>query len=244
MVQLGVLFISLEFLLLGSLTFYIGVVNNPNIAINLSYNAIRYYSKLQFHCKKLKKGITNLIKNNPELNKFFNEFIKNNKQNDVDIVKNGNIILSTNKNKLINEPSIIPEDYDFIVYSDHTSIDCENTVLHKKIFRTIPKSLEEFDYEKVDYKFIMMEVIINEKSLSVELSNDKYNYLIVNNMLDEKFIKYYLKKYLCHEIEGYDETHFDDYTLKYIDHNINMCEVDKTQTILITSSDVFLKKEE
>jgi hypothetical protein len=245
MIQLGVLFLSLEFLLLGSLTLYVGVVNNPNLAIDLSYDAIYYYSKIQLLCKKMKKNIVKQIRKNPNLNKILNKITKKSNENDVEFIKDGNIILSINKNQLIDDQlnTYIPNEYDFIIYSHNVTLDEEQSVLHKKIFKEIPKTLDEFDCEKVDYKFIMMEVIMNDKTLGIELSNNKRSYMVVNNQIDEKFIKYYIKKYLHPETKGYeDNLEINDYILKYIDHNVNINEVDKNHIIVVKQKDVCIKK--
>jgi hypothetical protein len=237
MIQLGFLFLSLEVLLLSSLTLYIGVVNNPKLAIDLSYDAIYYYSKFQLLYKKMKKNIMKQIRNNPHLNQVLNNFTKKSNENDIEFIKDGNIILSINKNKLLNDPTIIPDGYDFIIYTNNVTLDDENSILHKKIFKQIPKMLEEFDCEKVDYKFIMMEVIMNDKNLAIELSNNERTYMVLNNEIDEKFMKYYIKKYLSHDLIDYDnET--NNYKLKYIDQNVNMGELNNTHIMIIKNNEI------
>jgi len=235
---LGVILFSLEFFLLSSLTFYVGMVQNPDLAVELSYNGIYYYSKIQMLCNNIKKKAITFIKNNPTLNKIVLES-KKGFENDIEFVKNGTIVLSINKEKLLSEPSIVPNDYDFdfIIYSDYTNLDKNKNVLHKRIFQTIPKNLDELECEKVDYKFIMMEININNKIIPVELSNDKYNYLIANNKLDERFVMYYLKKYVCNKSE-----YMNDYIIKYIDHNVNMGEIDNTHIIIINENNLLIEK--
>lgn len=248
---IGIFFLSLEFLLLSSLTFYVGLVHNPDFAIHISYNAIYYYSKMEMKYKKIKKMLTKTIDNNPSLKnmlslytKYFTENNTNNiNLNDVDFVKNGEIILSTNKNILLRQQSIVPDDFDFIVYSENTTVNNDVSVLHKKIFKQIPNSFEDFQCEKVDYKFIMFDIHLEDKQITLDLSNDKFNYLIKNNELDKNFIHYYLKKYLPHENTSKNNNLHDcDYSIKYIDHNVNIGELDKTHIIVIKEKDVIIEK--
>lgn len=246
---IGIFLLSLEFLLLSSLTFYVGCVHNPDFAIYISYNAIYYYSKLEMQSKKMKKMLTKTIDNNPSLKNVLslctNHFTNNINQNDVDFVKNGEIILSTNKNILLNEPSIVPDEFDFIVYSENTTVNNDVSVLHKKIFKQIPNSFEDFQCEKVDYKFIMLDIHLDDKQITLDLSNDKFNYLIKNNELDKHFINYYLKKYLPHEnVSKNKDLHDCDYSIKYIDHNVNIGELDKTHIIVIKEKDVIIEKKD
>jgi hypothetical protein len=234
---LGILLFSFEFFILSSLTFYVGMIQNPDTAIELSYNAIYYYSKSQILCNNIKKQVVTFIKNDPILNMILVKLNKKIFENDIEIVKNGNIVLSINKEKILSDPSIVPNDYDLIIYTDYTNLDKNNNVLYKRIFKTIPKNLDELECEKVDYKFIMMEININNNVIPVELSNQKYNYLIANNKLDKQFILYYLKKYVCNKSE-----YLSDYIIKYIDHNVNMGEIDNTHIIIINKNNAFFEK--
>ena len=61
--------------------------------------------------------------------------------------------------------------------------------------------------------------------------------MVLNNQIDDKFMKYYIKKYLLHDLIDCDnET--NNYKLKYIDQNVNMGELDNTHIMIIKNNEI------
>ena len=106
----------------------------------------------------------------------------------------------------------------------------ENACINKKII-LIPHQIcsdKDFIYEISDIKFMLCELYIGDKVYKINLKSDieNYNYYLVDNIIDKKFIIYYL-------IEFYNEdfyTSTDKFILKLIDHNVNNFEIDITNT--------------
>ena len=80
----------------------------------------------------------------------------------------------------------------------------------------------------------MTEITVDDKKIVVHFTNDKYNYLIVHNKLDNDFINYFLK---THYNELVKDLEIEKYTIKIIDHNVNIIEFDNTQSLLINKTD-------
>ena len=72
------------------------------------------------------------------------------------------------------------------------------------------------------------EIHIGDKEYKINLKseNERYNYYLVDNIINKKFMIYYL-------IEFYNEDFSkspDKFILKLIDHNVNSFEIDITDT--------------
>ena len=73
---------------------------------------------------------------------------------------------------------------------------------------------------------MLCELVVGEKTYKINLKSDieNYNYYLVDNIINKKFLIYYL-------IEFYNEDFnksTDKFILKLIDHNVNICEIDIT----------------
>ena len=64
----------------------------------------------------------------------------------------------------------------------------------------------------------MTEITIDDKKIVVHFTNDKYNYLIVNNKLDKGFIIYFLK---THYNDLVKDLQTENYTIKIIGQIVN-----------------------
>jgi hypothetical protein len=124
--------------------------------------------------------------------------------------------------------------YDFIIYSDY---DEDAKIVNKRIFNKMPCK-DDFLYSPSDISFVLSEVEINDKTIKVEFKTDHYNYYIVNNVINHKFLEYFLKKYHSREIMDFHEFEkpFHDMKLKILDHNVDKHEFDLTHTLKINKT--------
>lgn len=189
----------------------------PNYLLDLlysiSYNSIYYYSKLQLKIMKSRNNALTYAKTMP----FFN-----------------NLLTYFKPDKSI---------YTYTTINEHFSIcskhDREKNIDYKIIINEIlnneeKKNIESSNIEEADYKFIMTEITITDKKFIIHFRNDKYNYLIVNNGLDSEFIEYFLK---THYSEMIKDLEIKKYTIKIIDHNVNIVEFDETKMLYIEKNE-------
>lgn len=186
-----------------------------NLSYNLSYNSIYYYSKLQLGFIKTQNIITNYVKSVPFLNNLLTH-IKYKKCTFTEI--NDRLIIC---NKFNEEHNL---DYKIII--------------NFKMKDWEYKYYECLQHKQSDYKFIMTEITIDDKKIVVHFTTDKYNYLIVNNNIDKYFIDYFLK---THYNDFYKELNgtsiLEKYTIKIIDHNVNITEFDSSKTLIIKETE-------
>jgi hypothetical protein len=183
-----------------------------NLSYNLSYNSIYYYSKLQLGFIKTQNTLTRYAKSVPFLNNLLTYMKPDNTIYTYTTI-NENLTICSKFNEAQNL------DYKIIL---HYKPDYE------KIFY-----IESLELEQADYKFIMTEISIDDKKFVVHFTSDKYNYLIVNNKLDNNFINYFLK---THYNEFVKDLEIENYIIKIIDHNVNILEFDNTKTLLINKT--------
>jgi len=210
--------------------------NNDKIikyTVNISIKAIELYSTGEIYLNKFKRMINNFIDSNPELKDFIQKFYKNKITENIEFVLNGNIVNKISLNEFINKYQSnscidIKNIMDFCIYSDYND---KNEITNKIIIRDYDsfalKCLNEsqnIEYNEAGYKFIMFEIIINEIEISIDLTTEKYNYLIIDNIFDSNFIKYFLKKYHNNIYNKLSNDDISCYKIKLIDHNINVLE--------------------
>jgi len=227
------------------------IFNNDKLVkytVSMSIKAIEYYSIGEIYLNKLKKRIKVFIDSNPELKNFIQNFNKNKITENVEFIHNGDIV---NKMTLIDfienynyTNSDIQQNTDFCIYSDYNN---ENEVTNKIIIRDYENFVKKHwnlienqnqnqsqnvDYCEAGYKFIMFEIIINDISISVDMTTEKYNYLIIDNVFDSNFIKYFLKKYHNNIYNKLSDNDLSSYKIKIIDHNINVLEFTNKPVII------------
>lgn len=189
--------------------------------ITTTYKLINIYSRCQILCKN---SIHYITYNYPDLINFIQNFFNknnhnknNHNKNDLQFIKDSNIIKLGKKNEYVTMKLINITDCDFILYSDYK----QNNNISIKIINNINllDKTETYQYELTDYKFLLVEFIINGKNYKINLSTDKYNFYVLDNILDEKFFLYYLKYYLPdRQNENYENPKM---FVKIIDHNVN-----------------------
>ena len=177
----------------------------------------------------IKRGFKKVTKEYPFINeniKLFYSSVKSffpkNKEYIFEFIKNGEAFINLTEEDILDELFEFPNDnsYDFYIFSDYKN--SKNNCISKIIGKNICNSYYNSQLSSV--KFIMSEITFGQteetkKTTKISFSTEKYNYLIVNNIIDEEFIRYFMKKH-------YNEDLFNQnvlpYTLKLIDGDINL----------------------
>jgi hypothetical protein len=200
-----------------------------SLMITLGYNCLYIYSlgNIQF----------NIIKN--KINRQFIlllSYLKENKILTETIIINTFILIDTNGNEinkiLKNNVEFIelackPHNYSGLFLMDkNNETKCVNNVFYTSFPTT-------FDYKLSNISFMSVELEHENKIYTINLKNNKYNYYIVNNCLNQLFFKYYIKNVLKTQIN----TDTFDYKLSIIDNNVNIITLLPNQYILILEDD-------
>jgi len=206
------------------------------------FAAIFLYTKCEIFIKKAVKKISNkypdLLSSIKERLSALNIFATKEVEYIVEMVKNGEVVTGFTEEQISDPDFTLPQPddgaYDFFIFCDY-----QNS-LNGCIGKIIGRNFINLDLVSVSssVKFILAEVTIGldsetEKSIKVSFCNDKYNYLIVNNIIDKKFMQYFLKKHYNSEIGDNDRHLLQSYKLTLIDGNAKMTTFDQTHNIII-----------
>jgi hypothetical protein len=204
-----------------------------NSVQTIFFDAIWYYSWLELKFLKYRKTFdswfSELTKTYPILSQILKMFQPPKKC--IEYVKDGNVVYScTRENYSID--SSIP--FDFIVYT--SGID-------KILYYKEPDIFDEdFRYNLSLKKFLMVEINFkNNEKLALKFKNEEkgYNYMIVENVIDRKFLTYFLRNhyldemyYLIYFVNPYSLEGID-YTLKVVDSNAQITTYGPEDSILL-----------
>ena len=208
------------------------------VLINISYKLLYLYSKSQILFNRItKEMVTNynqFMSKNPSINNFvehikssYNCFVNNtdNKIHNIEFISNGLVNLSVSSEMVMKEDNNFPSVYDFIIFSDFENVSRDTTCVNKKIRKSV--ETKNFSYETSNISFILTEIIIGDKTFKVDFKTKDYNYYVVNNIFNDKFIIYFLNKYYNSEIKDFQPETIKRFTLNVIDHNVDTYEFDK-----------------
>jgi hypothetical protein len=207
--------------------------------VSISYKLIVLYSKLEF----ITNQATNyIIEKNPSLIyaveiiqkhiKYFTNSISD--FSSIEFIKDSKIVKKTTKDLYFNMDSGF-ENIDFIAYYQiminkpinvkiiHIPLDNKNNLLKEESI---------FELEQSSIKFMLVELHINREVYKIDLMSEKFNFYIVNNILDKAFFLYYMRYYTDIDI---DSIKIEDLFLKIIDHDIetNIYDLNKHYCIQI-----------
>jgi len=201
----------------------------------VAYNIIYYYSCCEIYINKARLFINPYIITIAKCVKYFLK-----KYNIIDCIKQdtdivleflyeGNLLTSLNFDKNNKDINIdkAPLKYDFIVCSDSTTINkiCVSNIHHYIEY--------DFDFEITSFNFISLQLLYKENNYNIELKNDKYNFYIVNNVLDKNFFTYYLKYIL-----NLDNLEKDiSYKLELVDQDVNVRYLTENHSIVLNKQD-------
>ena len=183
------------------------------IVLSLAFKLVYMYSYCQILCKN---GIT-YIENTSFLKKFIKE--KREKKSTIEFIKNNELVDFVTTDKLfLYEQSYIISDYDFILYKDNQKNPCNIKIIYKN--NILNEEIYKYEISKI--KFMLVEFIINEKVYIIELSNDKYNFYLKDNIFNKQFFLYYLSNIHPDRINVDDDDEMDEIIVKIIDHNVDI----------------------
>jgi len=205
--------------------FYNNINELNDILFNSLFQLMHLYSRVIIVYNKNIKPILfsfftffNNIINKPKFEskiEFFNKSILINKDYINNIFINDNFYLLKNE--------LEPQDYDLIIFTDM------NTLQHinKICFRKFPSSLL---YEQSNIKFLSINLLYQNQSIEIILQNNLYNFYIVNNIIDKKFLFYFMKNIINYKLNC-NENDFI-YKLTIIDQNVNIKNLDQNCNIV------------
>ena len=138
----------------------------------------------------------------------FKQTIKIQDSTDIEFVKNGKTITG--------------EDYDFIVYSQNNE---------KKIMNN---SFDKITCVKSDVSFILFNIVMNNTTISLNLFGNNYNYYVSGNVIDNRFLWYFLNKHYHLNLTE----PLINYTLNIIDNNVNIYAITYPEYFEITNDGI------
>lgn len=203
-----------------------------NLVFNCSYDVIVLYSKAQILCKQINEKLNRYTNYEEKIQKIIYKLLnipeKPTNTYTFEYIKNGDVInktVSLNKN-LINEST-----YDFIVLSNEST-------KHKKIIQkedvnslndAVEVDLDSIEMIPSTIKFIVVQLSIpylkkdDEVLVDLHLSTSNHNFLIDGNIIDKKFLLYFVNHYYSHEIVNIE--HLDGCEIRFIDNAVNMVDM-------------------
>ena len=194
-----------------------------DLLVSVSFNTIYMFSVIQIKIKNAQKY---LYMTNPRIAELLEIYGRGQNKNNIDYVLDGKIIYSTSNVSLKTDQLLL--DKDFIIYSDYA---CQD--INKKIM----DNLDDFDCEKSDVKFMLVELKIGENIYKIDFKTDSFNFYLSGNCFTKKFFLYYLDEIL----KSREQVDSDNkWSLKIIDHNVDTIEMeftDKNESILLVKTD-------
>ena len=189
------------------------------------------FSKCQIIANKTCGKIQVLINKNPHLKKISDIVYKKNiEQNQIyKIDKTGEIVTNYSGEKFEYDNKCI-----YILADNEKK--SESGCVNMEILQKQPMPT---NYELSNIKFMLLEIKINDAAYKLDLKTDKYNFYVVGNVFDKQFFIYFLKNYHLHNFTSDEIDQITKLDIKIIDHNVNIKEMEITDTRFIT-----IKKDE
>ena len=207
---------------------------------NIAYTTIYIYSNVQIMGIRMYKYVYPFVKLTStsvltilKKYKVINETIV---LNPIQFYKDGSLILkkmiSSNFNELL-EIDQDKKDYNFMIYTDCSNYPFNNVVY----YHDIP---EIFSYNVSNIKFLALALTFNNIEYDIKLQTTEHNYYIVNNIIDQSFLLYFMKNVLNIQVENSDFK----YTLLLCDQNAEMKELNERDKIIIYKDSYEIKSKE
>ncbi len=214
---------------------------HSEIIINLAYNSIYVYSYCEI---KYKKCLSYIEKKCPiYLKNYLIKILEKSENNisTIEFIKDNKLVYFSTKS-ILKEIDFEVPDYDFIIQRDNSTLPTNIKYISYKTKDEL-KNEKIYEYEKSNVKFMVVEFHINEKIYLIELSNNKYNFYIKDNIFDKQFLMYYLRYFYNNknDLEKTDNNDLslddvdikmddmDEFTLKIIDNNIDVKKLEFTK---------------
>lgn len=211
-----------------------------NTVIVIGFNCIYLYSRAQLFLVKLMIEVNAFIEyfNLNELLDVWNggDGLTNDKVKFISFIKNGLVVNNYFlDNSIFEKNALINKNIDFDLIAYFTFIfDQSNFIV---LYHSIPDNLE---YRQVNYKFIQIEIVLEDICFNIKLSNERYNFYVVNNKIDCEFILYLLKNYYIDKINSLSNDELLNYKINIIDQDVNKIELDRNKTLTFQENNYIL----
>lgn len=193
--------------------------------VSLSMKMLYMYSKIQIIYNKISYKVNLYINENQLI--VTQKVVKN----EIYQILNGEIY------KKFRSQNVLEQFVNYNLFDDFKSnlfiYSDNNNPLHDKCINKIILNEKNISlkYDVSTIKFMLLEVIIHDKTYKITLKSDTYNYYIVDNVFDKKFFIYYLKNHNTDidTITNEDiDTLKEKINIKLIDNNVNVKELEIT----------------
>jgi len=183
--------------------------------INLGLKLLEIYTICKIYVVYLQKGYNTHIY--PKIDKVISLFVS---KTNIDYIKDNNIVYSCLVNKTSDNNFFGEFDNDFadfaLYYNENNQVKISHT-----------NHISRDDIELIPSKITFFTFTLIYDGVNYDLNIAKpFNYLIVDNCLDNKFFNWYMWK-------NYSKSIYDNYTIKYIDSNFTEKEITSEDKILI-----------
>lgn len=135
-----------------------------------------------------------------------------------------NILENLISNKIFSYDMIILScsntDKNIILYNHQELVDIENL----------------FSYDKVGYTFLLIELNLKNSEEKYEIllrEKNKYDFYVDKNVIDEKFIRYYLINELDIDIDSNNKI---EYIINFVDNNVNFHHINENNKLLFNKT--------
>lgn len=190
-----------------------------NLLITVLHKCLYYYSKLQILMNTTVYPLVQKYANKPNY-----PIVPS-----IELYKDGEFILKQNYKEQTNLPV-----YNYVIFSQPSG-----NIVNKVIYTDIPSDLS---YDVSNIKFVSINLEYNNTIYDMDFHKSDYNYYVVNNKIDNMFIMYYLKYVIQNEVNE----SLEDFTYKLtiMDNNINIIQLDETDTLVITKDNYIVQQKE
>jgi hypothetical protein len=237
-------------LLLGYLKYLVQIFTNvcEMVTFYVGYNSIYIYSKCQLMCIKVNSHAQHFLRRVG--------FRNNNSIHCIECVAN------KGKSQYLYDTTVISDhltivntisamryannaDKMFIYSTNQLDADQESKVLDKVCFNNVDEIVWKNNnilYEYSLHKFISIKLKIASnvaQEHDIKLQTNEYNFYIINNRLNARFIKYY-----CRYVLNLSELLEDNmiYTLSIVDGDVNIFEIDETDELILEKNKYRINK--
>ena len=200
-----------------------------SLLVEIPLKLIYLYSNCQIIYGKLQRKANEFIDNNPQVKKVINDIYKlgGTEALEIEYIINGEVFAKYNRNPTLS---------DVTVHEDAMFIFSDLTTNEQRVNKKILQSDINFNYKISNIQFILLELKLvfksggsNENTYKIVLKTEEYNYYIVNNILDSKFFKYYLRKYYSDMVTSETLANVEKINVKLIDQDVNIKTFDLTE---------------
>ena len=189
-----------------------------SVGIKLIYNIIYFYSACQIKCNQTYTYLLPYFKS--ETKDTNNELMI--EQYDMDTNK----LVETESDDVHNKLTIISKTN--IKTNTNTNI-----VKNKRVVYKIELALaKEVEFDVSEITFIALYLNYNDARYNINLKSDNFNYYLVGNAIDKRFVQYYINTVLNVKF-SYLDSKMSTYQLELMDHDVKMVSLNADQSIII-----------